>query len=256
MRGLAVMVIICVLMAEVSAQSDTTSQKQGHSDKKRLVIVPFEGRMFLTDLMNQLVTEGQSSQKAVNDLSNRLQVAISMAVIDSVTTYSFMNATSREHDLEKLTRLHAAITYRYLALHPNKADGRQTEKERRVISQGQLRSERDTVQRYMAADVVRPDVLAEMGSDGWADYYLFLTQLDVNRDLSDPEQAMLNGYYTVAVHFTLTDINGKHLHGGLARHDLEGRADIRHIQNEAFPAIARQISKVIFPEKLEEKKEK
>lgn len=250
------MTVLCVLMTEVSAQSDPTSQKQDQADKKRLVMVPFENRMFLTDMMNELVTEGQSSQKVVNDLSNRLQVAISMAVIDSVTTYSFMNATSREHELENLSRLHAAITYRYLALRPNKADGRQTENERRVISQGQLRSERDTVQRYMAADVVRPDVLAEMGSDGWADYYLFLTQLDVRRNLSDPGQAMLNGYYTVAVHFTLTDINGKHLHGGLARHDLEGGADITRIKNEAFPAIAKQISKMVFPEKLEEKKEK
>jgi len=245
-----VILLTLVTGTTVYAQSESTSAVPAPVEKKRLVTVPFEDRLFVTDLMGELMTEGQNAQKVANELSNSLQMAVGMAVRDSASVFNFLNATSRSHDIGDLKRIRSAVSYRYVPLYSDASDSRSGSKS--AVRQGQLSSDRDTVQRYMAAFVNDTATITDMSRDGWADHYLFLTQLEVRMDLTDPEQAMLHGLRTIAVHYTLTDASGTALRGGIARHDLKGGADITRIRTEAFPAIAGQLSEAIFPRKKKE----
>ena len=78
-------------------------------------------------------------------------------------TFNFLSSGSDSARGGDLADIHSAITYRYIPLHADKKTvGKQVGKDRNGIHEGQVRSSRDIVQRYMAAEVIRPDVLVEL----------------------------------------------------------------------------------------------
>jgi hypothetical protein len=166
---------------------------------------------------------------------------------DSIEVGSFLSADSLPPD--GLTRIFGGLGYDYIALHGEKKDVKQ----RSGVERGQVRATRDTTTRYMAASLKDAAVLRDFLASHGFTRFLFLTQLEVRMDLTNPEEAMLLGKRTVAVHFTLTDAGGSVLSGGIVRHDMQGGTDIGRLRAEAFPVIAKQLFEAIFPKRREGK---
>lgn len=205
-------------------------------EPQRLLIVPFEDKLFFSDVMPELAEgSGIAPNEVVNALRNSLQLSVQQILKDSIEVGTFLSADSIPP--EGLVRIFGSLGYDYVALY---GEQRQT-KQRSGIERGQVNASRDTTTRYMAAAMKDDAVLRDLqGSHGF-NRFLFLTQLEVRMDLSDPEQAMLLGKRTVAVHYTLTGAGGSPLNGGVARYDMQGGTDFGRIRAEAFPAIAKQI---------------
>lgn len=249
MRILTVtMLLMSLAVASLAqeAQTDTTA-----SGPQRLLIVPFEDRMFFSDVMQEMVQgSGLGPEEVVNALRNGIQLRMQMVLKDSAQVGTFLSADSIPPD--GLTRIYEKLSYRYLPVRPNP---KAPEQQRGGIERGQIKSVRDTTTRYMAAEMKDSEPLNTLhGSHGF-DRFLFITQLEVRMDLSDPEQSVLLGKRTVAVHYTLTDLQGQPLAGGLIDHHLSGGSDnVNKVMAEAFPPIARQLCEAMFPKKTEEKK--
>jgi hypothetical protein len=244
MRHLTILFLMVsgIATAQNSPTDSTTTEPQ------RLLIVPFEDKLFFTDVMQELAEgSGLSPEEVVNTLRNMLQLSVRQVLQDSIEVGSFLSADSLPPD--GLTRIFGGLGYDYIALYGEKKDVKQ----RSGVERGQVRATRDTTTRYMAASLKDAAVLRDFRASHGFTRFLFLTQLEVRMDLTNPEEAMMRGLRTVAVHYTLTDADGAALRGGIVRYDLEDGAEINRIRNEAFPVIANQLFGVVFPKKKEEK---
>lgn len=238
---LAIAVLLWQPLSLVAQETETDFTT---TEPLRLLIVPFEDKLFFSDVMQELAEgSGLDPDAVIHTLRNTLQLSLRQVLGDSVEVGTFLSADSIPP--EGLARIFGSLGYDFVAIYGEKKDAKQ----RGGIDRGQVSAARDTTTRYMAAIIQDDGVLQDFQASHGFNRFLFLTQLEVAMDLTDPEQAMRLGKRSVAVHFTLTDASGISLNGGISCHHLEGGAEMGRMRTEAFPSIAKQVCRVVFPKK-------
>lgn len=236
MRALAVIGLLLSLPVTMMAQGTVTDSIA--TEPQKLLVVPFEDKMFFTDVMKEMVQgNGLDPEEVVNTLRNGIQLSIRSAMTDSLETGTFLSSDSLPPD--GLVKLYEQMSYRYLPVRPN-AKG--PEHKKNGIERGQIRTVRDTTARYMSATLKDATVLKSFHASHGFNRFLLLGQMDVRMDLSNPELSIINGSRTIAVHFTVMDVNGNPLTGGIASYDfIGGTGDMKRVMREAFGPIAKQM---------------
>ncbi|MDP6909094.1 MAG: hypothetical protein QF371_06290, partial [Flavobacteriales bacterium] len=124
---------------------------------------------------------------------------------------------------------------------------------------GQVIAERDNIPRYMNAKLKDFSVLEYFFTNYGLNRFLFINQMDVKMDLSDPETAFLDPKRVVALHYTIMDKNGRQISGGLAEQKFAGNeSNISKIISDNFYKLALDVVTALkeAKEKEDEKKEK
>ena len=131
-------------------------------------------------------------------------------------------------------------------------------KDREVgIRNGQIVAERDMVERYMKTVLKDEAILNEFNSKYGINRFLFINQMDVKMDLSDPETAFIDPKRIAAIHYTVLDKNGKELTGGLASKHFAGtESRLNYIIGSTFYALSAEVlGKLVEKEKEDEEKD-
>lgn len=249
-RAVALLVLASLLLPVRSWAQEAPADSSAHEAYK-LLVVPFEHRMFFTDVMQEMTQgTGMSADVVVSTLRNGIQQSLRSGGTDQLKVGTFMGSDSIPED--HLTGIYEQMALRYIPVNSaSKGDAQR----KSSIERGQVRAVRDTTARYMSCEMKDPAILGSIRASKGYERFLFINQIEVRMDLSDPEQSMRMDKRTVVVHFTVMDAQGNPLKGGLASHLFDGGAqDVQRVMSEAFGPIAKQMLAAAAPKKKEEKK--
>lgn len=203
----------------------------------KVLVVPFEDKMFFTDIMRELSQgSGMTPEEVVGSLRDGMVSSIGSAlhVRDSTTYLPSDSLVATE-----LASIYEQLVYQFTPVRPSP---KSPEEEKPIIHQGQLRTVRDTVERYMSASVKDIAPLGSLSASKGVQRFIIINQMEVRMDLSDPELLAIDPRYIVAVHYTVMDAKGNSLAGGLASRKFgKGDHNIRLMMFATFPDIAKTI---------------
>lgn len=254
---------------EKVTKSDQEVYAEGVKEESKILIIPFEEKLFYSDIMRDLTTVNKMGANEIyHRLRNEIQLSMKKALKDSMETAMFLNTDSLlESDL---VSIYAVLGYQYVPV-PKELDEakrgkkkptkkKQPEAKKELgIRDGQVIAERQVEERYMNAKLKDNSILNQFYTNYGINRFLFINQMDVKMDLSDPETAFLDPRRLVAIHYTILDENGIQLSGGLAEAQFPGtESRLNYIIGANFYKLAATVfGKLLAAEKeLEEAAEK
>jgi hypothetical protein len=250
---------------EKVTKSDQEVYEEGAEEEDaKILIIPFEKNLFVCDIMRDLTTSNQMSANQIyHRLRNEIQLSLQAAFKDSMETALFLNTDSIKN--EDLINFYAVMGYEYVPIPVEKEEDKKGKKkkveqpkDREVgIRNGQVVAERDLVERYMKTVLKDDAILNEFYSKYGINRFLFINQMDVKMDLSDPETAFIDPKRIAAIHYTILDKNGKELTGGLASKHFAGtESRLNYIIGSTFYALSAEVlGKLVEKEKEDEEKD-
>ncbi len=225
-------------------------------EEARVLIIPFEEKLFYCDIMRDLTKENQMTQQQIFDrFRNEIQLSLKAALKDSMETATFLNTDSISD--ENLISIYSVLGYKYVPVpakeelnekgKPKKVKKQAEPKHETGIKNGQVVAERQVVDRYMSAFLKDKSVLSDLDSIYGLNRFLFINQMDVKMDLSDPETAFIDPRRLVAIHYTVLNADGAHITGGLAQAQFDGQESrLNYIIGGNFYKVSAEIMKSIM----------
>lgn len=234
------------------------------TEKTKVLIIPFEEKLFYCDIMRDLTTVNQLSQQQIYDrLRNEIQLSLKAALKDSMETATFLNTDSITDT--DLINIYAVLGYKYVPVpviekeektgKGKKNKVKTVEPKKEVgIRNGQVVAERQAVERYMSAQLKDHEVLNQFYANYGINKFLFINQMDVKMDLTDPEAAFIDPKRVVAIHYTIMDKDGKEMSGGLASTQFPGtESRLNYITGSTFYKLSAEVlGSIVAAKKKEE----
>lgn len=201
-----------------------------------------------------------------NRLRNEIQLSLQAALKDSMETATFLNTDSITD--EDLIDIYEVLGYKYVPVPVEEKDEKSGKTKKKTVQppapqkevgirNGHVVAERDATERYMNAQLKNYAVLNRFYSNYGLNRFLFINQMDVKMDLSDPETAFIDPKRMVAIHYTIMDKDGKQISGGLASEHFPGtESRLNYIIGSTFYKLSTEVLKsLVKAEKKEEEAE-
>lgn len=237
---------------EKATKTDQAVYDEGGKEEAKILIIPFEEKLFYCDIMRDLTTVNQMTQQQIYDrLRNEIQLSLQAALKDSMETATFLNTDSITD--EDLIDIYEVLGYKYIPVPVEEKDEKSGKTKKKSIQpsapkkevglrDGHVVAERDRVERYMNAQLKDHSVLNRFHTNYGLNRFLFINQMDVKMDLSDPETAFIDPKRVVAIHYTIMDKDGKQISGGLASEDFPGtESRLNHIIGSTFYKLSAKV---------------
>jgi len=217
------------------AQAELDSLDGYREESTKVLIIPFEEKLFYCDIMRDLTEVNQLSKSEIyHRFRNEVQLSLKDALKDSLETASFHSSDSLTQD--ELVNIYEVLGYDFLPIpvveekgeHGNSDSHRKKKvqapapKREVGVRNGEVVAERQVVERYMSARLKNTSVLQQLHSTYGFNRFIFINQMDVKMDLTDPEAAFIDPKRLVAIHYTVMDKDGKEISGGLATSQFPG----------------------------------
>ena len=253
--------LLLFLFLPFLTKAQTEPVETDTTETVKILIIPFEEKLFYCDIMRDLTSVNQLSQQQIYDrLRNEIQLSLKAALKDSMETATFLSTDSISE--AELVNIYAVLGYEFLPVpvevkeesgKKKKSSTPAKPKQEVGIRGGQVVAEREATERYMSAQLKSHDILQQFHSRYGINRFLFVNQMDLKMDLSDPEMAFIDPKRVVAIHFTIMDKEGKQISGGLASEQFSGtESNINHIIGSTFYKLSTKVMSSLF---AEEKKE-
>ncbi|HET6990200.1 MAG TPA: hypothetical protein VFJ43_02705, partial [Bacteroidia bacterium] len=180
------------LFAQVTTKTDVTKEDPNLGKKAKILVIPWEPRMFncSSDISHSISTE--TSQKY-----DQIQESLRRGMVDQVK-HAFGSTYSVVSLLDDTAKMKIDLHYVYehttmsftpvdFPLNPTKADSAKL-KQQSGVQKGQIEVESaDDAEKFMNTIVLNPNLLAYLKKKYNADYVLFFNEVDLDNDLgSDP----------------------------------------------------------------------
>ena len=244
-------------------KTDQEVYAEGAEEEAKILIIPFEEKLFYCDIMRDLTKVNQLTQQQIYDkLRNEIQLSLKAALKDSMETATFLNTDSITD--QDLINIYAVLGYKFVPV-PVKEEvgekGKLKKKEKKAepkkdvgIRNGQVVAERQAVERYMSAQLKSHEVLNQFYTNYGINKFLFINQMDVKMDLTDPEMAFVDPKRLVALHYTIMDKDGKQINGGLASSEFPGtESRLNYIIGGNFYKLSAEVLGSLFKAEKKQK---
>ncbi len=239
----------------------------GSNRTKRVLLVPFDPRIYSNDATSIMVTErGETHDEIMMYFREQFNLQLYNAMMDSCTVVSLLTDNTRQAQ-EDISGLYSSISYELrLAMQNAPEDPDEIEKmnffqkkkyekeqqrkleemenSRTRIVDGEIVGKRQAVKdKYLHIYFHSPEVLEEIAARRDIDYFLFINQFDIKGNYGDPYlSGNADSKRTIKVHFSLYNANGKLAHGSFGENDMPfNLGDKKEVSNLYFPEVIRQI---------------
>jgi predicted secreted protein len=188
--------------------------------KHKIMIVPFESRMYLSEIDFQINKESKLSAKEIKVLmrdgvNEQLykKLKTKMAVVDMLE-----DTVKTKKDLADIYQY---LNYQYQKV-PNQANYKAPEKEKAVktIDKGQLNVESNSDARFMNAKIKNASLVPYLYGKYKTDLYLFINELDIKALNGSAADMNLNSSRKIVLHYTVYTYDAKEINSGIAEVDL------------------------------------
>lgn len=236
---------------EKVTKTDQEVYAEGAKEEAKILIIPFEEKLFYCDIMRDLTSVNQMTQLEIfNRFRHEIQLSLQAALKDSMETATFLNTDSITD--KDLIDIYSVLGYKYIPVPAKeevnekgkvKKEKPKSEPKKEVgVRDGHVVAERDATERYMNAQVKDHSVLNRFHSNYGLNKFLFINQMDVKMDLSDPETAFIDPKRVVAIHYTIMDKDGKQISGGLATEGFAGtESRLNYIIGSTFYKLSAEV---------------
>ena len=188
--------------------------------KHKIMIIPFENRMYLSEIDFMINKETKLTAKQIkaimrDGLNEQLykKLKSKMPVVDLLD-----DTTKTKKDLEDIYQY---LSYQYLKVpDQNNYKPPVKEKEEKTISKGQLVVESNSDARFMNAKLKNATLVPYLGGKYKTDLYLFINELDIKALNGSP--ADLNNTTTrkIVLHYTVYTLDAREINSGIAEVNL------------------------------------
>jgi hypothetical protein len=188
--------------------------------KHKIMIVPFESRMYMSEIDFQINKESKLSAKEIKALmrdgmNEQLykKLKSKMGVVDLLE-----DTVKTKKDLADIYRF---LSYQYQKV-PNQEHYKapEKEKEQKMIEKGQLNVESNSDARFMNAKIKSASLVPYLYGKYKTDVYLFINELDI-KALNGPAADMnTNAARKIILHYTVYTHDAKEINSGIAEVDL------------------------------------
>lgn len=241
---------VAVLAQPTTKTGDGGKTEAGTTGKKKVLIVPWDPRMFNcnSDISRAISTE--TSQKY-----SQLQEALRKGMVEQLKR-SFASTCSVISLIDDTAKMKADLRYVYTytsmsytavnaPLNPTKADSAKM-KQQSGINKGQIVAESDEAEKFMNTIVLSPNLLAYLKKKYGADYVVFINEIDLENDLgADPYNVQGKDVYNrnAIAHWTIFDTaTGKRIAMGKNKATFASNCNTpKKISDTSFSVIAKAI---------------
>lgn len=209
----------------VQAQDKTISSGNKPSAKEtlakhKIMLIPFENRMYLSEIDFMINKESKLSAKQIkavmrDGLNEQLYKKLKpkMPVVDLLE-----DTTKTKKDLENIYQY---LSYQYLKV-PNQDNYKPPvkEKEEKTIANGQLVVESNSDVRFMNAKLKNATLVPYLGGKYKTDLFLFINELDIKALNGSPADLNSTSTRKIVLHYTLYTLDAKEINSGIAEVNL------------------------------------
>lgn len=209
----------------VQAQDKTISSGNKPSAKEtlakhKIMLIPFENRMYLSEIDFMINKESKLSAKQIkavmrDGLNEQLYKKLKpkMPVVDLLE-----DTAKTKKDLENVYQY---LSYQYLKV-PNQDNYKPPvkEKEEKTIANGQLVVESNSDVRFMNAKLKNATLVPYLGGKYKTDLFLFINELDIKALNGSPADLNSTSTRKIVLHYTLYTLDAKEINSGIAEVNL------------------------------------
>jgi hypothetical protein len=261
--------LILVLCCLFSTASQAQSQDLGIQDTtgkqyKKIMIIPFEPEMYLCGIQRNIAAESNKSHSEIvrlfrYGLSSQLQNKF--LYLYSTTSLIHFNDSTKD-----LLKTYASISYQFepyqKELTPEEIEVGEKKKrkkfinlkrkEKSKISNGQLVSKKTNQPKFASLKIKNIAILSYLSNKYHADLFVFITELDIQNNISD-QTALANNKYTrdLRAHYAIIDYEGKIISKGVVSTSFPNTVNsVNEISSVYFPKLADKLV-LKLPKKLQ-----
>lgn len=203
----------------ISTNTGTVSSKEAVS-KHKIMIIPFENRMYLSEIDFHINKETKLTAKQIkatmrDGLNEQLykKLKAKMGVVDLLD-----DTTKTKKDLENIYQY---LSYQYQKV-PDQTNYKAPEKEKetKTIEKGQLVVESNNDARFMNAKVKNATLVPYLNGKYKTDLFLFINELDIKALNGSPADFTATSTRKISVHYTVYTVDAKEINSGIAEVDL------------------------------------
>jgi hypothetical protein len=264
MRNLFFLVLLSIsthIFSQETTKGDVPNNT--NSNKGSVLIIPFEPRLYLSDIDNQIAVKNEMN---FQDIKAKFRAALDQNLFLTLKPYftplSFYTLNEEEARTE-LSYIYNSIGYKYEVLEveveeetkgkkfANKFKKKENNDEyiEAGVNNGQIVSQVDNREKYMKTVISNDELLPTLNKKYQAEYYIFINELDIKRGMESQyvnSNKELEGR-TIKVHYTIFN-NKEEVSSGAIFTLLEGNEnDINVIIKSQFGIIAEKIVSKIIP---------
>lgn len=215
--------IFCLLscILNVKAQDKTINSgnkptgKEANS-KHRIMVIPFENRMYLSEIDFMINKESKLSAKQIkatmrDGLNEQFykKLKSKMPVVDLLE-----DTVKTKKDLENIYQY---LSYQYLkAPDQDNYKAPVKEKEEKAINHGQLAVESNSDVRFMNAKLKNATLVPYLSAKYKTDLFLFINELDIKSLNGIPGDISANPTRKIILHYTVYTVDAKEINSGIA----------------------------------------
>jgi len=275
MKKLSLLLIVALAAFNTYAQNNTmgAAVTAENSGKSKVLIIPFEPKLYISDIDNQLAKENEMNFR---DIKAKFRAALDQNIFLSLKQYysplSFY-MIPQEDAIKELSYIYNSIGYKYEVMPQEEVVEKETagkklmgkfkkkQKEEEYveagIQNGQVVSQVDNREKYMQTKISNDNLINTLNQQYQAEYYVFVNELDIKKALNEQNNGGLQGNYQreIKVHYTIFDNKETVVSSGAIKALFDSREnDIEKIIKTQFALISNKIAeKLVSPTATTEK---
>lgn len=275
MRKIALFFAIALSAFNLYAQNNTmgTVVTAENSGKSKVLIIPFEPKLYISDIDNQLAKHNEMNYQ---DIKAKFRAALDQNIFISLKEYyspmSFYMIPEQDA-IKELSYIYNSIGYKYEVMPQEEVVEKETAGKKLMskfkkktkeeeyveagIYNGQVVSQVDDREKYMQTKISNDNLINTLNKQYQAEYYVFVNELDIKKALNEQSNGGLQGNYQreIKVHYTIFNSQETIVASGAIKALFDSSEnDIEKIIKTQFALISNKIAeKLAMPATAEVK---
>lgn len=216
-------------------------KKDAGEVKPIALVIPFEPKLYMSEIDQNVSKESKLNAKQIRyAFRSGLDYMVVAEFKKMYSVVSLMSDTS--HSLLDQRYIYESIGYKYEVVPAeNGTIQKDNLAESDKVKNGQLTVVTNDQRKFMNTKITNPNLLPVLHKKYGADVFIFINELDIKLSADNSGRTNGNGSYerTVAVHYSIYDVNGNLLNAGLvAKNFPSATNDVKKIVNGYFNEVA------------------
>jgi len=231
--------------------TQTLSARDGIS-KHKIMIIPFENRMYLSEIDHLINKESKLTSKQIKaTMRDGINEQLYKKLKSKMTVVDLMEDTAKTK--KALENIYQYLTYQYQKV-PDQANYKAPtkEKEDAKIEKGQLNIESNSDARFMNAKIKNATLVPYLSGKYKADLFLFVNELDIRALNGSPADFNSTTARKIVLHYTVYTVDAKEINSGIAEVNLPVNINnpskiINSYFSQIADLIALRVEKALIP---------
>jgi hypothetical protein len=225
---------------------------------KKVMIIPFEETKYLCGVQRNLAEESNKThEEIVSFFRFGLSAVLQNEFLYLYNTISLIHYSDTNRDLYNT---YSSVNYRYDPFieeteedeheknklfkgHPKSKVAQDSNSDNK-IENGQIKSRRVVQQKFAKLLIKKPETFSYLNQKYGADLFLFVTEFDIENDISDPIAFINNEYERfLRAHYSIVNKKGKVISEGLVQIKMPNTVnDVEQIKKDYLPLLAKKLA--------------